>query len=212
MTNQQLPPPVVTFYETYGSGAAVVGAAVADALGVRFVGQRISSEQLEAAEQRADDSFLTRVLRTLGRSAPGAGAGVYSGEDETRAVSDNIRELRAAAAQGVVVLGRNATVILAELPTAVHVKLDGPLEQRIARGAAEAGIDLAQARARQAREDAARAEMSLRLHNWDPRHTDRFDLVINTGSVSTDEAAELVLAAYRIKARRASSASSPPRR
>ena len=60
-------------------------------------------------------------------------------------------------------------------------------------------IDLAHARARQAREDRVRAEMSLRLHNWDPRDNDRFDLVINTGMLSTDMAAAMIVAAYRIK-------------
>lgn len=200
MTTQQATRPVVTIYETYGCGAADVGASVASALGVPFLGQAISSEQLEAAEGHAGDGFLTRILGTLGRSAPAVGAGVYAGEPTAQAVVDNIRELAAAAAEGVVVVGRNATVILADVPTALHVKLDGPLEQRIARGAAEAGIDLSHARARQAREDAARAEMSLRLHNWDPRLTDRFDLVINTGMVPPALAAEMIVAAHRLKA------------
>lgn len=199
MTNPQLPPPVVTLYETYGSGATTVGNAVAAALGVRFIGQRVSSERLETADVRDEDSFLTRILTTLGRSAP-TNSGAVVGAATAEAVVDNIRELTAAAAGGVVVVGRNATVILADVPTALHVKLDGPLEQRIARGAAEAGIDLAHARTRQAREDAARAEMSLRLHNWDPRLNDRFDLVINTGHVSLEVAAEMILAVQRIKA------------
>lgn len=193
--------PVVTLWETYGSGAATVGSAVASALQVPFLAQHISSEELEAAaEPRAgDDSLLTRVLNTLGRTAPSADAGVFSGAVLTREVADHVRRLREAVAEGGVVVGRNATVILADIPTALHVKLDGPLEQRLARAATEAGIDLAHARARQAREDRVRAEMSLRLHNWDPRDNDRFDLVINTGMLSTDMAAAMIVAAYRIK-------------
>lgn len=193
--------PVVTLWETYGSGAATVGRAVASELQVPFLAQHLSSEALEAAEEpRAGaESLLTRILGTLGRTAPSADAGVFSGAVLTREVADHVRQLRAAVAEGGVVVGRNATVILADIPTALHVKLDGPLEQRLARAAGEAGIDLAHARARQAREDRVRSEMSLRLHNWDPRSNDRYDVVINTGTLSTDMAAAMIVAAYRIK-------------
>lgn len=193
--------PVVTIFETYGSGAPVVGPAVAQALGVPWISQAYSSEDLEAAEGRGaeEETLLSRILATLGRTAASADVGVFSGQLEMLDAEDAVRELRAQVAQGGVVLGRNATVILAEEPRALHVKLDGPLEQRIARGAEGAGIDLAQAKARQAREDSARAAMSQRLFNWDPRHTDHFDLVINTGLVPLPVAVELILAAYRLK-------------
>lgn len=193
--------PVVTLWETYGSGAATVGRAVATELRVPFLDQHISSEELEAGESQLvrDDSLLARLLATLGRTAPSADAGVFSGSALTREIADHVRHLRAAVAEGAVVVGRNATVILADLPDALHVKLDGPLDQRLARAAAEAGIDLAHARARQAREDRVRAELSMRLHNWDPRANDRFDLVINTGMLTTDQATAVIVATYRLK-------------
>ncbi|MFP5416682.1 MAG: AAA family ATPase [Actinomycetes bacterium] len=190
--------PVVTLFETYGSGATAVGRAVARALGVPFIGQAYSSEDIEAAEGY-EGGLLARVLGTLGRTMAQADAGVFSGDVLTRDARDNIRQVREAVEDGGVILGRNATVILGELPTALHVKLDGPLEQRVARGAAEAGIDLAHARARQAREDRVRAELSVRLHNWDPRDTDRFDLVVNTGRVTLQTAVQMIVSDYRIK-------------
>ena len=98
-------------------------------------------------------------------------------------------------------LGRNATVILADHPGALHVKLDGPLEQRVARAAAEAGIPLAEASRRQAREDRVRAEMSLRLYNWDPRSNDRFDLVVNTTALDFDTIIEVIASAVLAKVR-----------
>lgn len=195
--------PVVTLWETYGSGAGTVGPAVADALGVPYIGQHFSSEQLEEAHGQTGlaDNLLTRVLATLGRTAASTDAALYS-STLARDVAEDVRELRAAVADGGVVLGRNATVILADLPGALHVKLDGPLEQRIQRGADAAGIDVARARARQAREDAVRAELSLRRHNWDPRTNDRFDLVVNTGQLPLDLAVQVILAAQRLKAAR----------
>ena len=193
--------PVVTIFETYGSGATEVGPAVARALGVPWLSQAYSSEDLESAEGRGveEETFLSRVLATLGRTAATADVGVFSGQLEMLDAEDAVRELRAQVADGGVVLGRNGTVILADEPRALHVKLDGAMDQRVARGAALAGIDIAQAKARQAREDSARAAMSQRLFNWDPRHNDHFDLVVNTGLIPLDMAVDMILAAYRLK-------------
>jgi len=196
--------PVVTLFESYGSGASVVGPRVAALLGVPFIGQRFSSDEIERAEAERDarGGLLPRLVRSLSRGAAGveANAGVIPTDEEHGSVLDNVRELRKAVADGGVVVGRNATVILADHPNALHVKLDGPVEQRVARAAAEAGIDLALAAKRQVREDRVRAEMSLRLHNWDPRQNDRFDLVINTGSIALDKAAEIIAANHRLLA------------
>lgn len=193
--------PLVTIFEMYGSGASEVGPAVAEALGVPWLTQVYSSEDLEAAEGRGpeEESFLSRVLATLGRTAASADVGVFSGQLDMMDAEDAVRELRAQVAEGGVVLGRNATIILANEPRALHVKLDGPVDQRIERAAAAAGIDLAHARTRQAREDSARAAMSQRLFNWDPRHNDRFDLVINTGLVPLADAVHIILHAHRLK-------------
>ena len=193
--------PVVTIFESYGSGAATVGPRVAEALGVRFLGQVFSSEQLEEAELAADGGVVSRILQFLGRAGVDAAAGSVTEAAERATALDTVRKVREAAASGVVVVGRNATVILADLPNAIHVKLDGPLEQRLERAAADAGIPLAKAAKRQVREDRVRAEMSMRIHNWDPRHNDRFDLVINTGAVGLDRAVELILGAYGILTR-----------
>lgn len=197
------PRPVVTLWETYGSGATTVGPGVAAALGVPFVGQHYSSEELESAdrsgEAQEDDTLLRRILARLGRAAAAADTGVYSGPAVSQDLQAGVQQVRDSVVDGGVVLGRNATVILADLPWALHVKLDGPLEQRIARGAAEAGIDPARARARQTGEDSVRAEMSLRYHNWDPRGIDGYDLVLNTGQIPLDVAVELIVAAHAVK-------------
>jgi cytidylate kinase len=104
------------------------------------------------------------------------------------------------ARQGGVIVGRNAALILANRPAALHVKLDGPLEQRIRRAAEESGIGLERAAKRQKREDQLRADMSLQLYGWDPREADRYDLVVNTGTMDLDACAEIIVQAARIKA------------
>ena len=47
-TRDKASPPVVTLFESYGSGADEIGPRVADALGVTYHHQAFSSEQLEA--------------------------------------------------------------------------------------------------------------------------------------------------------------------
>jgi cytidylate kinase len=99
----------------------------------------------------------------------------------------------------VVILGRNGALILGDIPTALHVQLDAPVEVRIARAAREEGIDEALAARRQRNEDRVRAEMSERFYFWNPMAVDRYDLVVNTGQLDLDTAVDVILAAYRAK-------------
>lgn len=192
--------PVVTLFEAYGAGAAVVGPRLAEALGVPFVGQAWSSEDLEALEDPDQQvGPVQRALALVGRRGPAEGLLARAAPDpEAEAVHANVRLVLGAARDGAVILGRNATVILAEDPRAFHVKLDGPRESRVAWAAREAGLELPLADRRLAREDRVRAEMSLRLHNWDPRTNDRYDLVVNTSRVPLEAVVDLVVAARRI--------------
>ena len=64
--------------------------------------------------------------------------------------------MKEAGDRGVVMLGRNGALILGDIPTALHVQLDAPVEVRIARAAREEGIDDAQAARRQRTEDRVR--------------------------------------------------------
>src|SRR3712207_3507309 len=61
--------PVVTIFESYGSGAEEVGPRVADVLGVDFHAQALSSEELEESpERREDEGLLSRVFAAMGGS------------------------------------------------------------------------------------------------------------------------------------------------
>ena len=120
---------------------------------------------------------------------------------------ENTRFVKDAAEQGVVILGRNGALILGDIPTALHVQLDAPVKLRIARAAREDGIDEAQATRRQRTEDRVRAEMSERYYHWNPMDLDRYHLVLNNGLLDLDAAVEVIVAAERVRARRARQAS-----
>jgi cytidylate kinase len=204
-------PPVVTLFEKYGAGARYVGPRVAKELGVEFMDQAFSSADIESAKYpgagRANDQG-GGLARFLGRFAPSAtlldDASIpLAQEQDAEMVEENTRIVKEAGARGVVMLGRNGALILGDIPTALHVQLDAPVEVRIARAAKEEGLDLAHAARRQRNEDWVRAEMSERFYYWNPMSIDRYDLVINTGALDLDTAVDVIVAAYRVKAARA---------
>ena len=201
------PRPVITLFESYGSGASYVGPQVAKALGVPFHRQAFSSEEMEGAETRRDEeSPVGRVLVAMsGRysfATLEGGAVVAAQQDDHDLVLENTRTVLENARQGGVIMGRNATRILANRAGTLHVKLDGPLTQRVERAAKDSGISLERAEKRQKQEDALRAQMSIDLYGWDPRELDNYDLVANTGKLDLDTTVQLIVEAFKVKARR----------
>lgn len=196
-------PPVVTLFETYGSGASYLGPRVAQALGLPFHAQAFSSQEIEnATAEREDEGVLSRVLAAIGGSYAGLeGPSVAMAQaDNHELVMRNTREVQETAREGGVIVGRNAALILANRAAALHVMLDGPVAQRIERAARDSGIDIERAARRQRREDRVRADMSIEFYGWDPRETQRYDLVVNTGTMDLDTCVDVIVAAARIKA------------
>jgi cytidylate kinase len=196
-------PLVVTLFESYGAGAGQIGPRVARALGITFHAQAFSSEEIEQAmTEREGEGLLSQVFTAMGGSYAGleGPAVAMAQQDNYALVMDNTRVVTEQARAGGVITGRNGALILADWPGALHVLLDGPVEQRVARAAEESGIDVERAAKRQKREDQVRADMSIQLYGWDPRETTRYDLVVNTGRLDLDASVEIIVAAARVKA------------
>jgi glucuronide carrier protein len=115
-------------------------------------------------------------------------------------VRQNEVEVLEAAETGVVVLGRNATAILADRAGALHVKLIGQLADRLARAARVDGIDPSTAARRQKNEDRARAQLTRQLYHWDATDPLSFDLVLNTSRLDEQACADTIVAAWQAKA------------
>ena len=204
-------PPVVTLFEKYGAGARYIGPRVATALGVKWLDQAFSSADIESEKYpgggRTGDQG-SGLARFLGRFAPSAAvlddASIPLAQaQDAEMAAENTRIVKEAAVRGVVMLGRNGALILGDVPTALHVQLDAPVDVRIARAAKEEGLDLAQAARRQRSEDWVRAEMSEKFYHWNPMSIDRYDLVVNTGVLDLDTAVDVIVAAYLAKTVRA---------
>lgn len=197
--------PVVTLFESYGSGAEQVGTRVAELLGVQFLSQQYSSEMLEQAsahQQDSEDGFLMRFFKRFGQPSVEHLDNILipsDQQDDQQVVAGINRTLLDFTAGGGVVLGRNGTVVLAGNPKALHVKLDGSVERRVARAAELAGIDPERAARRQINEDEGRSAMALRLYNWDPRDDKYYDVIVNTDRLSPEAVAQIIVAGVKAK-------------
>jgi cytidylate kinase len=195
--------PVVTLFESYGSGASHIGPRVARALDVPFHPQAFSSDEIETPDaERDSNGVLSRVMDAIGGSYAGieGHAVAMAQRDNYDLVMENTRTVEQQAREGGVIIGRNGALILANWPASLHVKLDGPLRRRIERAAGDSGISVERAAKRQKREDQVRADMSITLYGWDPREAERYDLVVNTGTMDLDTCVEIIVQAARIRA------------
>ena len=135
-------PPLVTISASYGAGGSQIGPAVAQRLGVEFLDRAIPTRVADRLQVPLDDALahdeslgdaIGRLVSTFALLPELAGAmvqaGYLAGEDYRRETERLIKEH---ADGGAVILGRAGAVILRDHPDALHVRLDGPPERRVA--------------------------------------------------------------------------------
>jgi cytidylate kinase len=108
------------------------------------------------------------------------------------------RVIQAVAQHGnVVLLGRSGFEVLGRFADVFHVRLHAPFPVRIQRVMAQQSISFEQAEAVVKKNDRVRVAFVEEFYRvpWDSIHA--FDLVINTGKVSPDHAADWIVAAAR---------------
>ncbi|WP_181010003.1 cytidylate kinase family protein [Ornithinimicrobium sufpigmenti] len=195
--------PVVTIFEREGAGASDIGPAVAKELGVKWVDQAFSSDQVAEVDTRAlfSDSAFQRWLRTLsytGTQDADLARARDVAEDHSLAERNRL-DLLTLARDGAVIRGRNGAYVLGRAVGSLHVRLTAPMEMRIERVMHKTGLERHAAESRIAVEDRVRAEMSKNLYQWDPHTDESYDLVINTGTVTYKQVVEMIVAYYRSK-------------
>ncbi|WP_147917477.1 cytidylate kinase family protein [Ruania zhangjianzhongii] len=195
--------PVVTIFEREGAGASDIGPAVAKKLGVKYVPQKFSSDQVADADAQllTSDSAFDRWLRTVsytGTQDADMARAIETAEDHSVAERNRL-ELLKFAEDGAVIAGRNGAVVLGRAVGALHVRLTAPLPMRIQRVMSKTELDERGAEARIDFEDSVRAEMSRNLYQWDPHTDESYDLVINTGTVTYAQVVDMIVGFYRSK-------------
>lgn len=201
--------PVITVSATYGAGGSVIAPRLAGEMGLPFIDRLISADASEDAVRQArsqeglvqGEQESTPTGRFLSYFARAATVGAVIGPDPDLLDDDDIRTRAEEALQGLasgapgVVLGRAGAVVLAHRPLAYHVRLDGPLERRVAWAAPFEQLDTEAARRRQAETDRARTSYVKRLYRKDPADPSLYHLVLDPTVIGTDAAVDVVKAA-----------------
>jgi cytidylate kinase len=201
--------PLVTVSATYGSGGSVIAPRLAAELGLPFVDRLISADMSQdaARDDRSQEGlcegeqattpagrFLSYFARAASVGAMMAPDAVLEDDDSIRARTEEGVRALAEGAPGVL-LGRAGAVVLAKRPRAFHVRLDGPVERRVAWAAEFEHLDLEAARRRQSETDRARTQFVKRLFRVDPGDPTLYHLVLDPTVFGMDPALELVVAA-----------------
>jgi len=202
--------PVVTISAAYGAGGSAIGPAVAEQLGVPFLDRAIPvavAERLDVSERDACDRdesigpWFSRALLAFGQMGPvlgGAGTETppVAGPDEFCDATEQVLRERAASG-GAVILGRAGALVLAEHPTALHVRLHGPLAARIEQAMALGETDRAAAERLAQQTDRQRERYVQHFYRADARDPVHYHLVLDSTAMPLEACTALIVAAAR---------------
>ena len=200
---------IVTISASYGAGGAEVAPAVAERLGLTFHDRAIPARVagrlgVPVAEAEANDETVVRGLWRLVASLgtmpdPVGGVMPTSSLPDERAYRQQTERILAEVADtgGGVVLGRAAALVLGERPDALHVRLDGPVERRLAAAVARSGRPEEDVRADLEANDRTREAYVRHFYRCNPASARHYHLVIDSTAVSLDTVADLVVLAAR---------------
>jgi cytidylate kinase len=208
--------PVVTISRQFGAGGSSVAALVAAGLHAEIVDKKLIEEvaerlQIKPSEVEAETerprTMLERVVRSFSTLEPGIGAAwtppypdpFYDPRAEIIHLTEEMIR-RTAASGNVVIIGRAASYVLRDNPDVFRVFLRAPENVRVRNLVERFGLSEAEARRKMHETDVNRAAYTKQLygHEWcDP---DEYDLIVNTGRISYETAAEMILRGVRGRA------------
>jgi len=203
--------PVVTVSATYGTGGSAIAPRLAEALDVPFLDRFLSADltQQAAAEVRSQEGLVdgeqsvTPAGRFLSYFARAAAVGTIVAPDarieDDQTIRDQVSKGLAAVSGGepALVLGRAAAVVLASRPRALHVRLDAPLERRLAFAAQFESLDRESAKRRQAEADRVRTLFVKRLYRVDPADPTLYHLLLDSTVLGIERSVEVLAVAAR---------------
>ncbi len=203
-------PQTVTISSSFGAGGNVVGPAVAQRLGLPFFDRAIPAAvatrlavPLEevAAQDEKPPSTWSRLARAFANMAVPMGPQGLSPEDDPDKFREETERIlhQIADTTGGVVLGRGAMVVLGGRPDVLCVRLDGDIEARVARVAANEGIDLEAARVMQRDTDGARDGYARLFYHARPNDPTLYDLMVDTTEIPLATCTELIVLAASAK-------------
>jgi MFS family permease len=194
---------VVAISATYGSGGAMIAPRLASRLGLPFLDRAIPPDvaaalagPLAEAMARGEEAGRPGNVIALMSQAPTLFGSQWlvspdDGEAEVRGATEMVL-WKLAATDGAVVLGRAATLVLAEYPRCLRVRLDGPPDARTKTAAAAAGLGHDAARRQQRDTDAARAAFARHLYGADMTDPALYHLVVDATALPVEACVDLL--------------------
>jgi cytidylate kinase len=198
---------VIAISRAIGAGGEEIGRMVAAQMGLRYADEEIIVKAAEKAGVTPGDvamaestpGLVGRILESLGRVPP---------LTETMAVAPVIVEapvsyaalveqvIRETAAQGnVVIVGHGASIPLAGTSGLLRVLVTAPAEVRVSRLAQAQGMDAARAKKVVSHSDGQRRAYLRRFYDVGEERQDRYDLVVNTETMTFEDAARTIVSA-----------------
>jgi len=203
--------PVITIAREFGAGGARVAAMLAQRLGAEVIDRQLVAEVasrlgLTADEVAAEDerakSVVDRLIRSFAWFGESYGPGwsppysdpLVDPQQAVRLLTEEV--IRETARRGnAIIVGRGGAFILADWPGVLHVFLRSAEPVRIREIMARDALSEEEARRRLHQADAARAAYMRQNYGTDWRDPRHYDLVLDTGRLSYQRAAEAILAA-----------------
>jgi cytidylate kinase len=200
---------IVTLSAPFGAGGSVIGPAVAERLGIPFVDRAIpaavahdlavSVDQALAHDQQLPGAW-TRALTKMANTIPPFGAAslgaVADVEGDELFKAGTERVLREVAAQtGGVILGRAAAIVLAHHPGALHARLQGSRDGRLARTMANMSLSRDDASRLLDESDRSRVAYVKHFYRVDPRDPSLYHLLLDTTVIPDETCIDLITSA-----------------
>lgn len=199
----------------YGSGGGEFAARLAQELEWQLFDHHIVAQIADALEESEADAarrdehvcgFFTKILDNFSWSVPQTCTAERPMrlEDIEKNHHDILCRLVTAAVQigNVVIVGRGTQALLANRPDVLRVRVVAPLEQRIATVSRREQLSLERAEHLVRTKDRERTQYLKRVERCDPDNPHLYDLVINTGMISLDDAVSITATALSSKAER----------
>lgn len=203
---------IVTISASYGALGGHVGPEIAQTLGLPFVDRAIPASvarklgvSLDDAEAKDETvaSGLWRAISSMALVPDLSGAGPMAGISvpDERAFREKTEQVlrEVTDSTGGVILGRAAAVVLADVPDALHVRLDGPPEARLARArefaAADERVDMDTLQ----ETDAARIAYWRHFYRRDWHDCRQYHLVLDSTALPRDTVVGLIVTAARAR-------------
>lgn len=201
---------IVTISASYGALGGQVGPEVAETLGLPFIDRAIPASvahklgvSLDDAEAK-DETVASGLWRAISSMAlvpdlSGAGPLASMPVPDERAFREKTEQVlrEVANSTGGVILGRAGAVVLADVPDALHVRLDGPPQARLARAKEYAGPDEHIDMGRLRETDAARIAYWRHFYRRDWHDCRQYHVVLDSTALPRNTVIGLMVTAAR---------------